>query len=176
MTSLRSRAGALCAALLISIPLAAAAPASAQMGQDARFVRHAAEGGMAEVRMARLALSRTTDPMVRAFARRMLHDHIPNNAQLAAIARSENRRLPSGVGAANAAVMARLEALSGRAFDRAYIRAQIPAHEQMLALLQNEISSGSDPRLVSFARTTVPIVREHLALARRDAGMIASGM
>ena len=122
--------------------------------------------------MAHLALSRTTNPMAVAFARRMLHDHIPNNEQLAAIARSENRPLPSGIGPENAAVMARLQALHGPAFTHAYIRAQIPAHEKMLALLQSEVSSGSDPRLVSFARMTIPVVRAHLALARRDAGMM----
>jgi putative membrane protein len=166
-----ARGGALLAALLITTPLAAqAAP-----GQDQMFVRKAAQGGLAEVREAHVALNNSRNPGVIRFANRMITDHTANNAQLARIAHQEGRPLPPTIGARNEQIVATLQTLHGRAFDRQYVQGQVAGHEQMLSLLQNEVASGSDPRLVAFARATIPVVREHLSLARRLSSMM-SGM
>ena len=160
---------ALGAALILGIP---AVPAFAS-SPDAAFARMAAQGGTAEVMEARLALGKSSNSMVDAFARRMLHDHIPNNQQLQAIMMREGIPIPRMVDPADQAMMARLHMQRGRAFDAAYLQGQVTAHEKMLSLLQNEVTSGSDPRLRAYARMTIPVIRMHLAMARRDVAMMS---
>ncbi len=160
-----ARTSALCAivALIAATPGTPYAAASA----DAGFAVKAAQGGVAEVKLAALARQKSKDATVLAFARRMTTDHTANNAQLATILKSEGMTVPSSVGADNAAVMTKLQSLSGADFDHAYLTGQVTGHQKMLALLKTEASTGSDPKLVAFAKATIPTVQQHLALAQK---------
>ena len=60
------------------------------------------------------------------------------------------------------AAKAKLEVLSGEAFDKSYIKGQIKAHENTAALFRKEIASGQDPDAKAFAKETLPTVRSHL--------------
>ncbi|HZT43307.1 MAG TPA: DUF4142 domain-containing protein [Chthonomonadaceae bacterium] len=133
---------------------------------DHRFVRMAAEGGQAEVRMGNLAMDRTSSNAVRDFARRMVNDHSKANDRFAALASDQNITLPSGIGATNRAAMDRLSNLSGFAFDRAYAHNQLQAHIQTVALFRQEAREGRNPALRDFARNTLPTLLEHLRMAR----------
>ena len=163
MRNLVSQVGALCAALILG---SAAAANGAATGQDTSFAVRAAQGGMAEVKLAAVAMQQSKNPAVLAFARRMAADHTKNNAQLATIVKSEGMMPPADVGAANKALMGKLQALSGAPFDRAYLASQVTAHQKMLQLMQQEASSGSDARLTAFAKQTAPVVQQHLSMAQ----------
>ncbi|HEX3465919.1 MAG TPA: DUF4142 domain-containing protein [Candidatus Elarobacter sp.] len=149
------------AVVLCGVPALAASP-------DAQFAMQAAQGGMAEVQLARLALSKSQNGVVKTFAQRMIADHTPNNAQLASIMRSEGLTVPTSVDPNSQAMMTRLQALSGRAFNRAYLGGQVRAHQQMQILLQSEINGGHDARLKAYARTTLPTINMHLSMAKSD--------
>lgn len=56
---------------------------------------------------------------------------------------------------------------SGPAFDRAYINAQIQAHEGALQTLERAETAAGDPTLVDRVRRTQTEVERHLAEARR---------
>lgn len=148
----------------------AAGAAPRQRGEmnamDHRFVRMAAEGGRAEVRMANMALNRRTNAAVRDFARQMVDDHSKANDRLAALASDQNFSLPSGIGATNRAAMDRLSGLSGYAFDRAYANQELQDHIKTVALFRQEARDGRNPDLRDFARNTLPTLREHLRMAR----------
>lgn len=131
---------------------------------------------MAEVKLAALATQKSKNATVLAFAKRMNTDHTKNNAQLASIVKAKGMMPPSSVGPKNEAVMARLQGLSGAAFDSAYMKSQVTGHQQMLALMNKEASSGSDPQFVSFAKQTAPVVQQHLSLAQSDAGKLSNSM
>jgi putative membrane protein len=130
---------------------------------------------MAEVQLARLALTKTRNATVQAFARRMIADHTPNNAQLASIMRSEGLTVPTMVDPNSQRMMTRLQALTGRAFNRAYMTGQVRAHQQMQILMQSEINGGKDARLKAFARTTLPVVNMHLSMAKGDVSKLGTG-
>ncbi len=151
-----------------------AAPALAA-SPDAQFAMQAAQGGMAEVQTARLALTKSRNATVQAFARRMIADHTPNNAQLASIMRSEGLTAPTTVDPNSQKMMTRLQALSGRAFNRAYMAGQVRSHQQMQILMQSEINGGKDTRLKAFARTTLPAVNMHLSMAKADVAKLGTG-
>ena len=155
--------------LALLAPLAAPAQMGGMNAQDITFVRNAAQGGLAEVADARLALRRSRTPDVDRFAQRMIVDHSMANQRLTGILRREGMPVPQGAGRADGALHAKLESLHGAAFDSAYLSSQRRAHQQTVQLFQSEIARGQDNRLVLFAQDTLPIVQSHLA-------MLAHGM
>jgi putative membrane protein len=61
-----------------------------------------------------------------------------------------------------AAARDRLKLLSGASFDKAYIKSQIDAHRDTVALLKKEIASGRDSQAQQFAQSLLPTVQAHL--------------
>ena len=64
------------------------------------------------------------------------------------------------------AMLAQLASTSGPAFDRLYGQAQRMAHQETLALYTGYAQVGADPAMVTFARSVIPHLQNHLALAR----------
>jgi putative membrane protein len=157
------RLGALGAVLLAVAPAVAAIPS-----QDHTFAVTAAQGGMAEVQAAHLALQKTHDPDVRAFAQRMLTDHTKANHQLVAIMRSQGLTPPGTIDPMDKTMAEQLSSLSGKAFDAAYLKGQVVAHKRTIALFKKEAARGSDPQIVSFAKNTLPTLDMHLMMVDHD--------
>lgn len=137
---------------------------------DSAFVTQAEQGGMAEVADGRLAQAKSSNAAVLRIARRMVADHSKADTALASIATAEGLAVPSLPAPADRAMMARQRTMSGMAFDMAYLRGQQTAHVQAIALFRHEIASGSDRRIVGFARRTLPTVQEHLMMIRQALG------
>jgi putative membrane protein len=144
--------------------------------QDRRFMREAAEGGMAEVMMGQLAIQRTTSDEVRRYAQQMVDDHTRANAELMRIAQSKGMTLPTGPSSRQRSMMTRMQAMNGADFDRMYIReAGVNAHRTMERLFQREIERGSDADVKGFASATLPAVQMHLQMAQQMMGMMMGG-
>lgn len=138
---------------------------------DAAFMTMAAQGGIAELQMAAVGIRKSRNPVVIDYVRLMRADHTKNNSQLNAIALKEGRTLPTAMDPDGQAMVTKLQSLSDADFNRGYLTSQVTAHTQMLALMQNEIAKGTDPQLKAFAKMTLPIVQQHLALAKKDLSM-----
>jgi putative membrane protein len=154
-------------AVLSALSLAAFAPNAAFAAPtpaDRTFVIEAGQGGLAEVSDGKLALAKSKDMHVRAVAQRMVTDHTAANKKLMMIAKAEALTLPLGPSDADHAMLAKHESLSGAAFNSAYLHGQTAAHEQTIAIFKKEIASGSDPKLVAFAKMTLPTIESHLAM------------
>lgn len=137
---------------------------------DSDFVQHAATGGKAEVAMGKLAEQRGAVASVREFGRWMVTDHTQANHQLAKIAQQSGMQLPSGPDKQQQAAMAHIEKLHGTAFDRAYIAAQLKAHEKTVDLFRKEAQSGQDTQLKQFAQQSLPMLEQHLTEVQELAG------
>jgi putative membrane protein len=134
---------------------------------DRKFAMTAAMGGMAEVEMARLALTKASSDAVKQYAQKMIDDHTPANAELMQIASSKGLTLPTAPDAKHRAMMAKMEKLSGAAFDREYVMmAGHKDHEKMEKLFRDESMRGRDADLKAFAAKTLPVVQQHLQMAR----------
>jgi putative membrane protein len=173
MFTLRLFAATLVGLASASLPFAAFA-ATAMNDADSTFVTKAGQSGMAEVRLASLALEKSRNPHVIGFANEMRADHGKANAQLLSILHAQGVPPPSGVGAKNAALITELNVESGAAFDSHYLKSQLPAHEQVLALFKAEAANGSDPALVAFAKQTIPVIEGHIAMDKRDIASLGS--
>jgi putative membrane protein len=131
---------------------------------DQSFYKKAAEAGMAEVQAGQMAQEKATNPAVKRFAAMMVKDHTEANNKLKKIAVAKSIDLPKGPGIMNTAKEKKADMKSGESFDKDYIRQQIKAHEDTVALLQKEIDSGKDPQAKAFAQETLPTVKSHLAM------------
>jgi putative membrane protein len=145
-------------ALMLSLPLAAFAASS----PDASFYKHAAEGGISEVDAGRVAQDKASSQQVKDFGAMMVKDHSAANEKLQALASSKSVTLPTTASVGQMATKAKLDVLSGDAFDKSYVKGQISAHRQTIALFRKEISSGQDADAKAFASETLPTLRAHL--------------
>ena len=143
---------------------------SGKMGADssaadpAAFVKKAAEGGMTEVELGKIAQSKAQDPAVRKFADEMVKDHSKANAELETLAKSKGISVPESLDPQHKAVVQKLSAKSGAEFDAAYAKQMVEDHDKTIALFQRAAKS-SDPDLAAFAKKTLPTLQEHKQMA-----------
>jgi len=134
---------------------------------DSDFVTKAAQGGMAEVAMGRLAVQNGSDPAVKSFGQRMIDDHTKANGELKACVAKKGIAVPANVDSKQQATIDRLSKLNGAAFDKAYMRDMVKDHQEDVAEFQRESNNGADPDIKAFAAKTLPTLQEHLKLAQQ---------
>ncbi len=153
----------------ITLALAALLPIATWAGAatpDAKFYKHAAEGGLAEVQMGQLAQEKSTDASVKEFGSMMVTDHSAANEKLKALAATKGIELPSSPSIGEMATKTKLEVLSGHTFDKSYIKAMIKDHQEDIAMFKKEAASGMDPDAKAFAAATLPTLKTHLKKIR----------
>jgi putative membrane protein len=134
----------------------------ADSSPDASFYKKAAEAGISEVDAANLALQKTADPKIKDFADMMVKDHTAANDKLKTIADGKGITLPTSASVGQMATEAKLKVLTGDTFDKSYIKGQVKAHQQTIALLKKEVASGQDADAKAFAQSVLPTIRGHL--------------
>ena len=143
-------------------------PGTATAG-DRGFVEKAAAGGMAEVKMGKLAVDKGTSPTVKQFGQKMVDDHSKANDELKTIAAKKNLPMPADVDSEHAAVYDKLSKLNGPAFDKAYIDAMVKDHDEDVKEFRKAASmSGLDPDVKAWAKKTLNVIEQHDHLAHQD--------
>jgi putative membrane protein len=137
---------------------------------DRMFVDQAAESGVATVQAGKLAVQRARDPRVRLFAQRMIDDHDTANDELAKLASARGITPPGEPSLRHRKEMDALQKRSGVEFDRAYMKGQVADHQKAVALFDRQARMGQDAELRQWAAKLLPTLREHLQMARADAG------
>ena len=157
--------------LAVAALLAVCGPAAAQVqvvnDADRGFVQKAANDGIAEVQYGQIATQRAARPSVRSFGERMVTDHGRSNAELAALARGKGISVPSALDASHQAMRDRLSGLSGADFDRTYMSEMVRDHTEDVAKFERAAEVSSDPDIKAWAARSLPMLRDHLALARQ---------
>jgi predicted outer membrane protein len=177
--------------------MAAADPAQAAATAGDAVSRLLAHGAL-QVELGRLAAERSADKDVRELGRDLADDHTRLREELRGLADSLGTAMPSAMEGSSREQLDRLTALSGEAFDRAYLLAAVSAERSMLDTLQSQGSdraektggggpvdrpqatgtTGSDQESVvsEWAAKTIPTVQAHLDRAQSlDARLNAAG-
>jgi putative membrane protein len=149
------------------------AAAMAAGATPSTFVKTAAQDGMTEVELGKLALSKSSNDEVKQFAQKMVQDHGQADQQLASLAQSKGLTVPTKLDAKHAAMVKMLSAKSGAAFDSAYAKHMAKGHTQAVALFE-AASKSSDPDLAAFAQKTLPTLQEHEQLAENLRASVAT--
>jgi len=166
---------ALVAAALCTAPLApvasqafaqgASAPAGAAAlsDTDQKFVKTATTAGTTEIDAARLALHQSNDKDVKAFATHMIADHTKLAAQLK-MATPHHADVPKGP---DNAALDGLKSLKGADFDSAYVsKLGVQGHKEAIAAFQDEADNGQDASLKKVAKSALPTIEHHYAMAQ----------
>jgi putative membrane protein len=130
----------------------------------ASFVKKAAQDGMTEVELGKLALTKSSNSQVKQFAQKMVQDHGTANRELAGIAKAKGLEVPAQLDAQHQGMVKTLSSQADAAFDSAYAEHMAMDHTKAVALFQAEANSN-DPELAGFAKKTLPILQEHKQLA-----------
>jgi putative membrane protein len=129
---------------------------------DAKFATTAADGGMAEVELGKIAQKNSSNEKIKNFGAMMVTDHGKVNDELMAIAKTKNITLPTACSADEMKNVDELSKKTGADFDKAYVDAMIDGHKKALDLMQTEAKDGKDADLKAFAAKTAPAVQAHL--------------
>ena len=133
---------------------------------DEIFVRNAAEGSMAEVKMGQLAEERAQAPEVKNFAKRMVEDHSKALEEIKQLGSQDGINMPTDISHKDAVTYERLSKLSGPEFDRAYSQEMVKDHQKDVAEFKHAESSAQKPAVKQFAQKTVGTLQSHLELAQ----------
>ena len=105
----------------------------------------------------------------------MVSDHGKANDELKDLASKKSVTLPTEPTAAQKVEKARLERLSGPAFDSAFMKAMEQDHRKAVSHFSKQAGSGSDNDVKQWAGQTLPKLKEHLAKAEQLAGAKGAG-
>ena len=141
-------------------------PAAVTSAADTKFAKDAAIGGMTEVELGKVAVKNGSSDKVKQFGQRMIDDHTKSGKELKSLAMRDNITLPTEVDARHKAMVDKYSALTGTAFDRAYMKDMVKDHETDVADFQKESRAGSNYDLKNWAGATLPTLQEHLRIAK----------
>lgn len=130
---------------------------------DAKFAVAAANGGMAEVILGKLASGKASNPSVKAFGDMMVKDHSAANNELASLAKRKGISLPQGISDDEKKTEEKLGSKNGADFDKAYVEDMIEDHKNDIKEFELAVKTCQDSDLKSFAVKTLPTLKMHLA-------------
>lgn len=136
--------------------------------QDQQFIQQAALDNMFEVRLGQLGLEKAQSKTVRDFAGKMVKDHSSSMSSLSKIAQKNGVELPAKISDDQQAIYDRLSQLSGKDFDTAYMEQVTQQHQTALNAFQRASEEAQDKDLRNYAKSTIPTLRKHQDLAKRD--------
>lgn len=141
---------------------------------DRAFITEAAEGGLAEVDLGRLATKQAANEAVKQFGQRMVDDHSKANDELTSLAQQKGMTVPTAPNAKQQATAQRLEKLQGAEFDKAYMQDMLQDHKKDVAAFEKASKSAQDADLKAWAGKTLPTLRDHLQLAQDTAAKVGA--
>lgn len=148
-------------AVVAALPGAALAQGMRGGGDAER--RHAMETlrvGSVALQSSQLAERRAMKRSVKEFA----GFEVAEQTTIADIIREASGMTPPPPDPAARAMMARLMAARGAAFDAAYIRGQLDGHRELLAIQERYLADGRDPHMRHVAMLARGQIKEHIAL------------
>ena len=176
---LHYKAGFMSALLLAGVMVVVTSPARAASSDakgsnklsrsEANFIKEAAQGGMMEVELGKLAQQKASSDKVKDFGKRMEDDHGKANSELKQLASAKGVDLPTALEGKQKSTVEKLSKLSGAEFDRQYMTTMVNDHKEDVSKFQSESSKAKDADVKQFASKTLPTLKEHLQLAENTA-------
>lgn len=152
---------------------AATVPTPADEAAAPDFATKAAISDMFEIASSKIALDRSTNKDVKAFAQMMIDAHGQTTADLkSAIAASgQSITLPTTLPQDRQDALSDLQKADPKDFDKKYMDDQVDGHQAALDLMARYAQDGTVPQIKDFAAKTGPAVQTHYdkAKALRDA-------
>jgi putative membrane protein len=138
---------------------------------DKKFIADSAQGSLAEINYAKLALQKSQDKNVREFATKMIKDHEMLITSMKPLARKLDVKEPSGPPLTDHAKYMELKMKSGTDFDRAYVEAMVKDHHDDLQKFIDEQNTTTNPDLKAAVSKGEKVIKEHTEMIDNIAHM-----
>lgn len=145
--------------------------------QDKQFLEHLAKDSQGEVQLSQMVASKTSNPQVKEFAQKMMHDHTLLDHEVQQVMQKHGLQMPPAMTAEQKQLEEKLQGLSGSQFDQAFMKAQVQGHEQDVQAVtpiaqQEKQLQPTDPSVAELAQEALPVLRDHLQLAKQVASEV----
>jgi putative membrane protein len=146
----------------------ATVPTPANEATAADFVPKAAASDMFEIEAAKIALKRSRNADIKAFANMMVHDHTASTAAIKAAVAAAGTAVtpPAALPSDLQGKIDDLNKASDADFDKTYIGQQVDAHQAALDLMQRYAQDGDVAQIKEAAAKIAPTVQQHLDKAK----------
>ncbi len=137
------------------------------MKPDADFAVEAADGGLMEVQLGKLAQQKGVSKQIKDLGALMVKDHGMAYDELTSAAIVKNITIPSTLSDKCQQKVNELTEKKGAEFDKAYAALMVDDHKEDLNAFKKEATKGNDSLLSSWAKGKVPILEHHLMMAEQ---------
>jgi putative membrane protein len=141
------------------------APADNASARNSEFLLKALRASLAELRMAELAAQQSYDQKVRDYGTKLKSDHTAHAGEIERLLEPLDVTIPTEPSAEALGQLAALTRLSGEEFDAAFVQMMVWTHTDAIERYGAQTHANPDRSLHDFATRSLPMLREHLALA-----------
>lgn len=144
--------------------------------RDEEFLRNAAQLGLTEVAMGKLAQKRGGSHDVKEHGAMMVSVHSAGNKELSALAKAKGVDLNLKLAGRPKQTISALSESSGSRFDKAYVEVQAKDHRIAIDMFQDAVQEAKDPDVKAFAEKHLPNLQRHLAVLPRPSSARITGI
>ena len=138
---------------------------------DKKFIEDSTQDSLAEIAMAKLALSKTSDPNIKPFAAKMVKDHTMLINSMKPLAVKLGAKPPTEPSLLDKAKLEKLKLQSGISFDRAYVSGMVSDHNDDLKKFMEEEQKTTNPDMKAVVAKGEAVIKQHTEMIDHIAQM-----
>lgn len=142
--------------------------ASSVSKADSSYLQYTAQMDLSQQDMAQIAEVRGEDSATVNYAHMMMSDHGATHSKVTSLANQLGVTLPTSPTSEQKAQADELAGTSDSSFDHTYASMQVANHKQSIETTKHEIDNGSDPSVVAYAKSYLPMEEKHLQIAEDE--------
>lgn len=126
------------------------------------FMKKAADGGMTEVELGKLAAEKGGSDEVKSFGQQMVDDHTKIGDNLKEVAGKMKVTLPEKMSAKHHALVEKMAGMSGADFDKAYVPEMVKDHKKDISEFEAAKGTVKNEDLKKFIDDSLETMKGHL--------------
>ena len=142
--------------------------AHAQSDMDKQFLMTASQSDYTEITFSKLAVDKSTNPTVKAYAQKMIDDHTTLESEMKPFADKLGVTPVMQLDSDHQMKYDNLSKLSSMDFDKTYMQAMDDDHHKALTLFKQEEASAADPAMKKTVEKGEKVVAMHTKMADMD--------
>jgi putative membrane protein len=142
-----------------------ATPSATPAEQD--FMIKAAQGDVAEIDMARIAMEKSQNSDVKDFANMIQKDHTAALENLTDLMKDKGMPQPNILSPEVKADIEKMTALSGAELDREFVNAMVADHQKAIEMFRDRANIVQSPDVKKYAEDQLPKLEMHLEKAQK---------
>lgn len=141
---------------------------SASLEESATFIAHIFSANLMEIELGQMAMERGETEPVKNVGKLKVESHTQFNKQLHKLASKYSITLPNKMGSEDKKQLNKIADKTGKAFDQAYSEFMVESHEELVDYLEDFVEDTPPSEISTWARDWADVLRQHLALAKKN--------